>query len=270
MLKKRRIRLALTGLVLLIALGIGTRMALHQPPEAAQAASWGLSFPREGECPVGNATREELAAYDAAFAGDPEEPVLYLTFDAGYDNGNTQKILDVLREHGVPAAFFVVGSFVETHPELVQAMVRDGHTVGNHTFHHWDMSKISDEAVFTKELRDLEAAFTEATGETLPRYYRPPQGIYSEDNLRMAQKLGYRTVFWSLAYVDWQQDDQPTSEEAFSKLIPRIHNGAVILLHSTSSTNAAILDELLSRWEALGYRFGTLDDLFSSVPGKES
>ena len=124
------------------------------------------------------------------------------------------------------------------------------------------MSKISDEAAFREELESLEALYLDVTGEALPRYYRPPQGVYSEENLKMAQALGYHTVFWSLAYVDWYADDQPTHEQAFSKLLGRIHNGAVVLLHSTSRTNAEILDELLTRWEALGYRFGTLDELF--------
>ena len=96
----------------------------------------------------------------------------------------------------------------------------------------------------------------------MPKYYRPPQGIYSEENLRMARDLGYRTIFWSLAYVDWKQDDQPTREEAFGKLIPRTHPGAIVLLHQTSSTNGEIMDALLTRWENMGYRFGTLDELF--------
>ncbi len=260
---KKRMRLLAVGLVLLAALGVGTWLAARKAPEAVQTAAWGLSFPKEGGCPVGSATREELARYNAAYVGDPEERVLYLTFDAGYDNGNTAPILDVLKAHEVKAAFFVVGSFVEAHPELVRRMTAEGHIVGNHTFHHWDMSKISDEATFRQELSDLEAAYQKATGEELPKYYRPPQGIYSEENLRMAKACGYQTVFWSLAYVDWLQDDQPTAEQAFSKLIPRIHNGAVVLLHSTSATNAAILDELLSRWEEMGYSFGTLEDLFA-------
>ena len=143
-------------------------------------------------------------------------------------------------------------------------MQAEGHTVANHTYHHYDMSKISDPATFQKELQSLEDLYTQITGVPLAKYYRPPQGIYSEENLKMAQELGYRTVFWSLAYVDWQNDAQPTSEEAFSKLIPRIHNGAVVLLHSTSKTNANILNDLLGRWKELGYRFGTLDELFLS------
>ena len=137
-----------------------------------------------------------------------------------------------------------------------------GHTVGNHTMHHPDMSKISDKAAFQKELEDLEGLYKEVTGQDLPKYYRPPQGIYSQENLKMAQELGYKTVFWSLAYVDWNNNAQPSKEEAFSKLIPRIHNGAVVLLHSTSQTNAEILDELLTKWKEMGYRFGTLDELF--------
>ena len=141
--------------------------------------------------------------------------------------------------------------------------MEEGHIVGNHTMHHPDMSKLGDKAAFSKELTDLEALYKETTGRDLPKYYRPPQGIYSEENLKMAKELGYKTVFWSLAYVDWNNDRQPTAEQAFSKLLPRTHNGAVVLLHSTSRTNAEILDELLTKWQAMGYRFGTLEELFA-------
>ena len=128
--------------------------------------------------------------------------------------------------------------------------------------HHPDMSKISDFDQFKAELTQLEDLFREITGEELPKFYRPPQGNYSEENLKMAQRLGYKTVFWSLAYVDWKNDDQPSCEYAFSKLIPRTHNGAVVLLHSTSETNAQILDELLTKWKDMGYTFGTVEELF--------
>ena len=129
--------------------------------------------------------------------------------------------------------------------------------------HHPDMSKISDPAAFQKELQALETLFLEITGTETPKYYRPPQGTYSEENLKMAKQLGYKTVFWSLAYVDWNNDAQPTAEYAFSKLLPRTHNGAVVLLHSTSQTNAQILGELLTKWKEMGYRFGTLEELFA-------
>ena len=228
-----------------------------------QTGSWGLSFRQEGAAPLGPASSEKLAQYDAFYLGDPEEQVIYLTFDAGYENGCTAEILDVLKDHQVSAAFFLVGNYIERNADLVRRMVGEGHIVGNHTMHHYDMSKISDRATFQKELTDLEDLFRETTGRDLPKYYRPPQGIYSEENLKMAQEMGYKTVFWSLAYVDWNNDAQPTKEEAFSKLLPRVHNGAVVLLHSTSRTNADILDELLTKWEEMGYRFGSLEELGS-------
>lgn len=227
------------------------------------AGSWGLSFQQEGQAPVGNASQQQLSAYDAAYLGDTQQQVIYLTFDSGYENGCTEQILDVLKAHDVHAAFFLVGNYLEQNPDLVTRMVKEGHIVGNHTYHHCDMSKIADRATFEKELSALETLYTEITGEPMQKYYRPPQGIYSEQNLQMAKELGYKTVFWSLAYVDWLNDKQPTSEQAFDKLIPRIHNGAVVLLHSTSKTNAEILDALLTRWEEMGYHFGTLDDLFA-------
>lgn len=249
-------------LALLTALILG----LLLPPaseEAIPTGSWGLSFPKEGQAPTGTATAEQLALLDAAYRDPDGGKTIYLTFDAGYENGCTAQILDVLKAHEVPAAFFLVGTYIEKNPALVARMVQEGHIVGNHTQTHPDMSKISDPAAFRQELEAVEQAYFAATGEEMPKFYRPPQGVYSEDNLRNAQALGYKTVFWSLAYVDWYNDRQPTPEEAYSKLIPRIHDGAVVLLHSTSRTNAAILDELLTRWTAMGYSFGTLEQLFA-------
>lgn len=224
--------------------------------------AWGLSFRQEGAPPVGNAGAQQLRRYDAAYIGNTEEKVLYLTFDAGYENGCTPAILDALKKHEAKAAFFLVGNFIEKNADLVRRMVSEGHTVGNHTMHHYDMSKISEKAAFQKELQDLEDLYREVTGEDLPKFYRPPQGVYSEENLKMAQELGYKTVFWSLAYVDWNNDAQPSHQQAFDKLLPRTHNGAVVLLHATSQTNAEILDELLTKWEQQGYRFGSLEELF--------
>ena len=231
---------------------------------ALETGNWGLSFRSEGSAPLGPASAQQLAKYDGVYLGDTAEKVIYLTFDAGYENGCTARILDTLKEQDVPAAFFLVGNYMEKNGDLVRRMVEEGHIVGNHTMHHPDMSKLSDKASFSKELTDLENLFRQVTGKELPKYYRPPQGIYSEENLKMAQELGYKTVFWSLAYVDWQNDNQPSAEYAFSKLLPRTHNGAVVLLHSTSATNAKILDELLTTWKDMGYRFGTLDELYKS------
>lgn len=230
---------------------------------ALETGNWGLSFQTEGAAPIGPANAQQLAKYDAVYLGDTAEKVIYLTFDAGYENGCTAKILDTLKAHNVPAAFFLVGNYMEKNADLVRRMVDEGHIVGNHTMHHYDMSKLSEKEAFSKELTELENCFKEVTGKDLPKYYRPPQGIYSEENLKMAQEQGYRTVFWSLAYVDWLNNDQPTKEEAFSKLLPRTHNGAVVLLHSTSATNAEILDELLTKWEGMGYRFASVEELFA-------
>ena len=255
--RKRDIYILAGVVVLALVLGVGIFLS-----ENIETGAWGLSFRTEGQPPVGPANASVLKDYDAAYIGDTGEKVIYLTFDAGYENGCTEKILDVLQKHQVPAAFFLVGNYMEKNADLVRRMVAEGHTVGNHTMHHPDMSKISDFSSFQKELEDLEKLYFDITGEEMPKYYRPPQGVYSEENLRMAQELGYKTVFWSLAYVDWNNDSQPTAEYAFSKLLPRTHNGAVVLLHSTSQTNAEILDELLTKWEDMGYRFGTLEELF--------
>lgn len=233
---------------------------------ASGEGNWGLSFQQEGKPPVANASMEYLAQFNAHYAQDTEDKVLYLTFDAGYENGNTEAILDALKKHGAPATFFLVGNYLETSPDLVKRMIAEGHNVGNHTYHHPDMSKISTKETFEKELTDLENLFQQTTGQTMKKYYRPPQGKYSEANLTMAKEMGYHTFFWSLAYVDWYEDKQPTKEEAFNKLLGRIHPGAIVLLHSTSKTNGQILDELLGKWEEMGYRFASLDDLASANP----
>ena len=234
---------------------------------AAADGNWGLSFQQEGKSPIGNATREYLKKYNAYYIGDERsgaqgsEKAIYLTFDAGYENGYTATLLDILKEEKVPAAFFVVGNFIEENPELVKRMTDEGHIVGNHTMHHPDMSAIADEAGFRKEMSELEAAYKEAVGRDMLKFYRPPQGKYSERNLEMANRMGYTTVFWSLAYVDWLQDSQPGREEALNILNKRIHPGAIVLLHSTSKTNAEILQELLQGWKAQGYTFRSISEL---------
>jgi len=251
--------------ILLGALLVAVALAIHVMGSAVlETASWGLSFRTQGAAPIGPASAAQLQKYDGAYLGNTAEKVIYLTFDAGYENGCTAKILDVLKKHNAPGAFFLVGNYIEKNPDLVRRMVAEGHTVGNHTMHHYDMSKLSEKAAFQKELTELETLYQQVIGSTMPKYYRPPQGIYSEDNLRMAKELGYKTVFWSLAYVDWRNDAQPTAEQAFSKLLPRTHDGMVVLLHSTSATNAEILDELLTKWETMGYRFAPIEELFAA------
>ena len=250
-------------LLLGAVLAITAMVIVQFSTDAIETGAWGLSFRQENTAPIGPANVEELARFNAAYLGNTNEKVIYLTFDAGYENGCTEKILDVLKKHDAPAAFFLVGNYIEKNADLVRRMVKEGHIVGNHTMHHPDMSALDTKEAFSKELTDLEELYRSITGEEMAKYYRPPKGVYSKDNLRYAKELGYKTVFWSLAYVDWNNDKQPTADAAFSKLIPRIHNGAVVLLHSTSQTNAEIMDELLTRWEEMGYRFESIDKLFA-------
>ncbi len=262
---QKKVFSVLAAIALVFALaGAGTLYQTRFGPAVvtnAEITDWGLSFPTPGQPPVGNASSEELEALSARYLGDVSQPVIYLTFDAGFENGNTAAILDALKKHNAPATFFLVGNYLETAPDLVRRMVAEGHTVGNHTLSHPDMSQISDPAAFQKELEGVEELYQEITGQEMSKLYRPPQGKFSIENLKQAQALGYTTCFWSLAYVDWYSDNQPTKEQAFDKLLPRIHNGAIVLLHSTSETNAQIMDELLTKWEQAGYRFGKLIDL---------
>lgn len=270
--QKYRSRLLFLAVMFLLGWGVAASVnewrqaASEAMTVASSAGNWGLGFGESGseKQPTGNATAEELARYDAYYVGDDGEKVIYLTFDCGYENGNTEAILDALKKHGAPATFFVVGHFLETAPELVKRMAKEGHAVGNHTYHHPDMSAISDLESFREELDSVSALYEEITGQEMEKYYRPPQGKYSVENLAMAQQLGYRTFFWSLAYVDWNADAQPTEDEAYEKLLGRIHPGAIVLLHNTSATNGQILDGLLTKWEEMGYTFAPLSDLWES------
>ncbi|MDD3173760.1 MAG: delta-lactam-biosynthetic de-N-acetylase [Herbinix sp.] len=265
LIKHKKIIMILLVFVFLYFLGggIGILANAYEKDKLKESSgeNWGLGFSVEGHAPTANATADELKKYDAYYIGNTNEKVIYLTFDAGYENGYTSVILDALKKHNVHATFFLVGNYLKTSPDLVRRMVKEGHNVANHTYNHPNMSNISSEDAFCKELECLETEFESITGQKMDKYYRPPQGKYCENNLKMAQELGYKTFFWSLAYVDWYNDKQPTKEEAFKKLLGRIHPGAIVLLHSTSKTNSEILDELLTKWEEMGYTFGSLDDI---------
>lgn len=222
---------------------------------------WGLSYRAEGKTPVGNADENYLKKYNSYFVGSEKEKLIYLTFDCGFEAGYTEKMLDVLKKHNVKATFFVVGNYLTSSPDIIKRMENEGHIVANHTYSHPDMSKISDEKSFKEELLKTEAEYEKITGKKMQKFYRPPRGKFSENNLKMANNLGYKTIFWSLAYVDWYQDKQPSKDEAFSKLIPRMHPGSIVLLHNTSKTNGEILDELLTKWKEMGYKFKNLNEL---------
>lgn len=261
----KKVLLILSMGVLMFCVGTGLAKLTHASTATGSVpkvlnSSWGLSFQNEGQSPVGNETKDKLKEYNAYYVGDESEKKIYLTFDCGYENGNMPQILEALKKHNVTATFFVVGNFVRDNPELVKQMNDYGQIIGNHSYTHPDMSVMSKEE-FTEQLTKLEEEYKNLTGSEPAKLYRPPQGKYSYESLSYAKEMGYKTIFWSLAYVDWYDDKQPSHEEAFDKLTKRIHPGAIVLLHSTSRTNGEILDELLSKWEDMGYTFGNLMEL---------
>ena len=255
---------ALCAICLCLALTAVAAMEANTAQTFA-TSDWGLTFGITGAPPQGNESTEELELYNARYIKDTDKKKIYLTFDAGYENGYTEKILDVLKKHGVRATFFLVRHYLDSQPSLVQRMVNEGHTVGNHTATHPDMSKLNSKEALERELKTVEVRYKEIIGKEMLPLYRPPQGKFSKENLAYAKELGYTTVFWSLAYADWDNKNQPDPEAAIQKLNSRIHNGAIVLLHSTSKTHAEILDRLLTDWKAMGYEFGLPKDLIMTA-----
>lgn len=200
---------------------------------------------------------------DAYYLGDTSTKVIYLTFDEGYENGYTSKILDVLKSNSVKAAFFVTKSYITNNPDLVRRMEEEGHLVCNHSSTHPSMPLVAlnGRAAFDKEFTDTEASYKAVTGKTMAKFFRPPMGNYSELSLYYTQSLGYKTVFWSFAYRDWEVDKQPSEADSASLLRERTHNGGIFLLHAVSKTNANILDSVLKDWKSRGYNFASLYDL---------
>lgn len=207
-----------------------------------------------------------LNKYGGYWIGDTSKKTIYLTFDNGYEKGYTGRILDVLKEKHVPAAFFITGHYIESAPDLVKRMVNEGHVVGNHSWGHPDLSNISDER-YKEELTKLNRAYEKLTGKNNMIYLRPPRGTFSERSLKLGQEMGYTSVFWSAAYVDWI-DHKKGADYAYKKIMRRIHPGAVILLHTVSKDNADVMPRLIDDLRKEGYTFGTLDELTSnsSIP----
>ena len=230
-------------------------------PAGPAKAEWGTFFLGNNLPPQNDEDEAYLRSFHAYAMVPTQEKIAYLTFDEGYENGYTPAILDILAKHNVKAAFFCTGSFIKESPELVKRFYDEGHIIGNHTLTHPSMMKVSSWSEFYRQLMGVEELVKAITGEDMPRYYRPPSGGYSEAQLRMAGAMGFRTVFWSVAYKDWDTSAQPTHERGMNYLTTRIHPGAIILLHAVSKTNTEILDDLLTTWENMGYTFHTLDEL---------
>lgn len=235
--------------------------AMASTPAGPAKAEWGTFFLGNNLPPRNDEDESYLRAFHAYAMVPTQEKFVYLTFDEGYENGYTPAILDVLKKHNIKAAFFCTGSFVRDNPELIKRFADEGHIIGNHTLTHPSMMKVSTWDEFSRQLFGVEERVQAITGKEMPRYYRPPAGAYSEAQLRMADALGFKTIFWSVAYKDWDVNAQPTHERGMSYLTTRIHPGAIILLHAVSKTNTEIMDQLLTTWEQMGYSFRTLDEL---------
>lgn len=202
----------------------------------------------------------KLSDYDSYYMNTKtDENVIYLSFDCGYENGYTEKILDTLKKHNAKAIFFVTKNFIKSSSGLVARMKEEGHLVGNHTCTHPDLSGKSPEQI-KNELEGCEKAMKEATGYTMDPFLRPPMGSFSARSLKVAQDLGYKTIFWSIAYRDYDENSQPGKAYVVNHFKENYHKGALPLIHATSSSNAAALDEVLTFLEGQGYRFGTLDE----------
>ena len=227
--------------------------------------SWFCAHRRDNLQPRMDSSFNFIDKYDAFYidkvhGDDCAEKVIYLTFDAGYNNGNIDTILDVLKDENVPAAFFVLGHLIEQNTELVMRMFNEGHLGCNHTFSHQKMTQKSENE-FADELNKLDDLCLKCTGKNLSKYFRPPEGVFDESMLSFAKNMGYKTVFWSFAYEDWDNNKQQTCEKAKTKILDNVHNGEIILLHPTSATNAKILRDVIREIKNQGYRFGSLDEI---------
>lgn len=228
---------------------------------AQKTYSWYYKPREDGTQPIVADDATFLEDYNLIYMGNPDSKVIYLTFDSGYENGYTEKILDILKEKNAPAAFFVTGHYMQSNPEIIQRMHDEGHLVCNHTLNHKDLSSTTEISTYQQELDGLCELYLEITGDQMPRFMRPPEGKYSESMLQIVQEMGYTPVFWSFAYKDWLNDAQPDEASAKKTILSRTHPGEVALLHSTSATNAAILGEVIDAWRAQGYEIHSIQEL---------
>ncbi len=226
----------------------------------ASGYGWGYKKNSDHQIPDIGKYHEMLKKYGAYYVDYSGEKVVYLTFDNGYEQGYTEGILDVLKNESVPAIFFVTGHYVKSEPSLVKRMVDEGHIVGNHSYHHPDFSIMSKNTI-REELETLEQAVAEISDQKEMKYLRPPRGIFNEQSLNWSNELGYIHVFWSLAFNDWNTDQQKGWQYAYDQMIEQIHPGAIVLLHTVSSDNAEALPHVITELKKQGYEFKSLDDL---------
>ncbi|MEG0320512.1 MAG: delta-lactam-biosynthetic de-N-acetylase [Niameybacter sp.] len=218
---------------------------------------WWLVRGKEHAVPrVNEDLKFDLSTYDAHYVGDTSSKVLYLTFDEGYEKGYTPHILDVLKEKDVKAIFFVTSPYVAGQPDLIKRMVDEGHLVANHSQHHPSMpSYTCDPVKFANEFKDVETKYEALIGKPMIKLFRPPMGHYSEKSLAMTKDLGYKTIFWSFAYSDYNVDKQPSHETAKKMILGNLHNGSIMLLHAISKTNTDVLGDIIDEARHMGYTF---------------
>ena len=226
---------------------------------------WYVKRNKEHKQPVCDSNLTYIEDYDGFYidkncGDDSEEKVIYLTFDAGYENGNVEKIIDVLDKEGIKGSFFILGNLIDRAPELVKRMSDNGHLVCNHTVNHKNLVGASEDMV-RSEVIGLEEKYKALTGKDMAKFFRPPEGTFDMGLLKSVQSLGYKTVFWSFAYADWDNSAQMSEDVAMKKIMDYLHNGEIMLLHPTSATNAKIMERLVTELKAQGYRFATLEEL---------
>ena len=250
---------ALIGVVFSLAGCNGSDMVAKATESRSTKIGWGLKKVENAQPEVPDSWIQMLKKYDGYYLGNTKQKVMYLTFDEGYENGYTGKILDVLKKTNTPAAFFVTGPYIKNEAELVKRMVDDGHIVGNHTVNHPSMPDLSESEI-QKELGDLNRLFYDVTKQNM-KYMRPPRGEFSEISLETTKKCGYKSIFWSIAYADWDTNMCHGGQYAVDKVTKQFHNGAIILLHAVSKDNAEGLEEIINTAKNQGYTFKSLDEL---------
>lgn len=220
---------------------------------------WGIKRNDNHQQPdLGKANKELLEKNNGIAMGNDTDKNIYLTFDEGYEAGYTEQILSTLKENNVKATFFITAHYLNTQPELVKQMIDEGHIVGNHTVNHKSMPTLSDEQI-SSEVMDLHKAIYEKFGYEM-KYIRPPMGEFSEKSISVTNSLGYRTVMWSFAYEDWNENKQPEEQNAKKKILDNVHNGEIMLLHGNSKTNTNILGDIIKEIKNMGYEFKSLDE----------
>ena len=239
---------------------ISNRMVINSEiEESNKKIEWGIQRKDNHEQPnLGKQNIELISKYNGIAIGNREKKYIYLTFDLGYEAGYTEKILNALKDNNVKGAFFITAHYLNTQPDLVKRMIDEGHIVGNHTVNHKSMPSLSDEEI-KEEVMKLHQKIYEKYNYEM-KYIRPPKGEYSERTLELCNKMGYKTVMWSFAYVDWDEKKQPNESEAMDKIISNLHNGEIMLLHATSKTNAEIMDKMIKKVREQGYEFKSLED----------